>query len=88
MSTASHRLRRQRSRAVDRLVARIYATRARILRYAGSDPELLAIAATLQDEQPVYGVATDRVSMKRAHFASGSVLRSRGVDGLAVRRGK
>lgn len=58
----------------------------RIRRYAGDDPELLAIVAQLQADAERYGRPMERMDQKRAYYASSSVARGKDVDGSARRR--
>ena len=67
----------------------LQATRARILRYAGTDAELGALAEALQDELPDYGDAVmSPMSLKQAVFASEVQAKGRSYDGRARRRGR
>ncbi len=62
------------------------ATRARILGYAGDDPEIRAVVETLAEEEIVYAAPMAEPARKQAHFASANALRSRDVLGRSVKR--
>jgi hypothetical protein len=62
------------------------ATRARIERYAGNDPEILAVLGTLDEERVVYAAPMAEASRKQAFYSSANALRSRDVQGRSVRR--
>jgi Mg-chelatase subunit ChlD len=49
----------------------------RIRRYAGDDPELLAIVRDLEEKKEQYGVAMDPIARKFGHYATSMQLKSR-----------
>jgi Ca-activated chloride channel homolog len=60
--------------------------RQRISGYAGSDPELRAIAHELREEAPQYLKAMLEVDRKQQYFASYAMQKSRSPEGRSVRR--
>jgi Ca-activated chloride channel family protein len=64
----------------------LMATRRRIERYAGGDPEILAVLGMLDQEQVVYAAPMAEASRKQAYYSSANMLRSRDVQGRSVRR--
>jgi hypothetical protein len=103
--------RQPRNRDVDRLVARLFAERARqeavrlnregryddarrtldgvrrrVASYAGTDPELQAIVAGLQEEMPMYMASMNELQRKSVHYAASVSLRSRSPEGRSQRR--
>jgi Ca-activated chloride channel family protein len=68
--------------------ARLEATARRILRYAGRDPELLAIAGELRERRHAYANAMSAMASKAEHYASMNVARMRDPGGKAHRRPK
>jgi Ca-activated chloride channel family protein len=61
------------------------ATAKRIRKYAGRDPELRALVAELEGESQRFAAPMSMPDLKRAHFASASVARSRDAMGRARR---
>lgn len=70
----------------DDATERLAATARRIEKYAGNDPELLAIAEELQERHVVYARLMSPMAMKAEHFASENVSKMRGPMGQARRR--
>jgi Ca-activated chloride channel family protein len=100
-----------RDREVDRVVARLFAERARqeavklnrlgryqesadrlagvrhrVEAYAGTDPALLQVVESLEEEAPVYSAAMPEMDLKRRHFAASNASRMRTGDGKSMRR--
>jgi Ca-activated chloride channel family protein len=65
--------------------SRLDAVAKRILGYAGSDQELLAIAAQLQQDRPTMSAPMAPMASKAAFFASVNAVRSRSPEGKAQR---
>jgi Ca-activated chloride channel family protein len=61
------------------------ATAKRIRKYAGRDPELRALVTELEGESQRFAAPMSMPDLKRAHFASASVARSRDAMGRARR---
>ena len=78
-----------RNRAGEFDLARsILAATAREIRgYAGSDPELRALANDLETEGTVFAAPMAEANRKRIHFASANIARTRDAQGRSVRRG-
>jgi Ca-activated chloride channel homolog len=70
----------------DDATARLKATADRIQQYAGNDPELRAILASLRERDLVYAHPMAAPLSKAEHFASISVTRMRDAEGKARRR--
>lgn len=66
--------------------ARLKATARRIEQYAGSDPELRAIIASLQERNDLYARPMMPQMSKSEHYASLNVSRMRSADGQALKR--
>lgn len=65
--------------------ARLERTAARILGYAGTDPELVAIATALRADGVDFDQSMSAMEMKRRYTSSRSVMYSRDPDGKARR---
>ena len=63
------------------------ATARRIRGYAGNDPELRGVVDELTREEITFAAPMPERSLKRVHFASANLLRSRDASGRSVRRG-
>jgi Uncharacterized protein containing a von Willebrand factor type A (vWA) domain len=63
------------------------ATARRIREYAGHDPEMRALIDSMAQEQVVFAAPMPEPSLKKAHFASANLLRSRDASGRSVKRG-
>lgn len=66
---------------------RLAATARRIEKYAGRDPELLAIIEELRQRDVVYAHMMSPMAMKVEHYASENVAKMRSPAGRALRRG-
>ncbi len=77
-----------RNRAGDYIHARwaLDATAKRIHGYAGRDPELRALVDELEAEGFVYAQPMAQRELKRRHFASANLARSRTEQGAAIKR--
>jgi predicted transcriptional regulator len=64
----------------------LMATRDRIERYAGDDPEIRAVLEMLTEEQVVYAAPMAEASRKQAYYSSTNALRSRDIQGRSIRR--
>ena len=58
----------------------------RIRGYAASDPETTALVDALTRERATFSAPMPERSLKRAHFASANLLRSRDAEGRSVKR--
>ena len=78
----------QRNRSGDYDGARriLDATAKRIRGYAGHDQVLRGLTDELREEQATYAAPMAEPSLKRAHFASANMLRSRDASGRSVKR--
>jgi len=79
----------QRNRGGDFIHARwaMTATAERIGAYAGSDPEMQELIATLDRDAAIFAAPMAEPSRKQMHFASANMLRSRDASGRSVKRG-
>jgi Ca-activated chloride channel family protein len=71
----------------DRAERLLQAVRRRVAQYAGSDPELQGVVASLAERQDKYSVKLGAVDMKAEHFANASLSRNRDPQGKARRQG-
>lgn len=69
----------------DEATARLEATARRIEKYAGADPELLAIIASLRERHAVYSRPMMPTMSKSEHFSSTNMARMRESSGKAFR---
>lgn len=70
----------------DQAKERLAATARRIEKYAGNDPELLAILEELRVRDTVYANVMSSMAMKAEHFATENVTKMRSPMGRARRR--
>ena len=60
-------------------------TAGRIHEYAGSDPELGAIVANLNEQEPAFAAPMASSLLKRQHSSSSNIQRSRTYDGRSIK---
>jgi predicted metal-dependent hydrolase len=75
-----------RERRFEEAAAVLEKTANRIREYAGNDPELLGIVASLHDKRPDYSAAMPAMALKEEHYASSNVMAMRSAAGKARRR--
>jgi Ca-activated chloride channel family protein len=75
-----------RERRFEEAAAVLEKTANRIREYAGNDPELLGIVASLHHKRPDYSAAMPAMALKEEHYASSNVMAVRSAAGKARRR--
>ncbi len=75
-----------RARGFKEAAAILEKTANRIKEYAGDDPELLGIIASLQRRRPDYSAPMPAMALKEEHYASSNMVAMRSATGKARRR--